>query len=335
MLISEMERVVFSIIIPCRNASKTIKRCLESVFNSSYRGFEVIVVDDSSIDDSVRIAKEFPCKVITLSKHSGAGRARNEGARNASGEVLFFIDSDCMFLENTLETALYLYKKRPDSAIGGTYTKSPLDRDFFSRFQSLFINYSETKSPMPDYLATHALVIKKDIFWQAGGFREDFPLPIIEDVEFSHRLKKHGITLLLEPRLQVIHIFNFSLIRSIKNAFRKALYWTAYSIGNKDILRDSGTASHELKINVIAVFLSLLFTILGLITGSFYPFISAILMLGVNIFFNREFLRFLAKNSSYLFFIGAFAYYMSIYAISVGIGALFGLGLFLKKGQIR
>jgi len=149
-----------SIIIPNYNGESTIGKCLEAVYLSSYRDFEVIVIDDCSRDSSIEIIKRFPCKLIRLDKHSGASKARNLGAWNSAGEVLFFIDSDCLLGIDTLSIVNESFAQDGDRVIGGTYTKIPYDNDFFSTFQSIFINYSETKNKdKPDYIATHAMAI--------------------------------------------------------------------------------------------------------------------------------------------------------------------------------
>ena len=80
-----------SVIIPNYNGSSTIGRCLEAAFSSEYDNFEVIVTDDCSTDNSIEIIKEFPCKFISLDKHSGASKARNTGAENSSGKILFLL----------------------------------------------------------------------------------------------------------------------------------------------------------------------------------------------------------------------------------------------------
>jgi glycosyltransferase involved in cell wall biosynthesis len=96
-----MSRAI-SVIIPNRNGSTTIGKCLESVFSSSYGNYEVIVVDDCSEDDSVKIITGFPCKLVRLGRRSGAAGARNAGAHEASGEILFFTDADCILEPGTL-----------------------------------------------------------------------------------------------------------------------------------------------------------------------------------------------------------------------------------------
>ncbi len=103
------------------------------------------------------------------------------------------------------------------------------------------------------------MAISSEHFRKSGGFLEDF-LPMIEDVEFSHRMREWGFKLIMNSEILVQHIFNFNFVKSLKNAFRKSFYWKIYSLKNKDIFKDSGTASIELKTNVAAWFLAALFT---------------------------------------------------------------------------
>src|SRR5512134_483720 len=91
-----------SVIIPVHNGGATIGKCLEAVFASRYTRFEVIVVDDRSTDNSLEIIGWYPCRVVRLEAHAGASAARNAGARQSTGNYLFFIDADCVLLENTL-----------------------------------------------------------------------------------------------------------------------------------------------------------------------------------------------------------------------------------------
>ncbi len=180
-----------SVIIPNHNGSATIAKCLEAALASRYPKFEVVVVDDCSGDNSVEIINQFPCKLIRLDKPSGASKARNIGALNSHGDILFFTDADCLLRKDTLSLVARTFSEgAPDSIIGGTYTPVPYDRSFFSVFQSTFIHYSETKKPKaPDYIATHAMAVDAVVFKKMGGFSEDF-FPILEDVELSHRLRR-------------------------------------------------------------------------------------------------------------------------------------------------
>ena len=170
---------LITIIIPCYNSAQTIGTCLRAVYQSDYPHYEVIVVDDHSSDESRNIIQEYPCHLISLPQHQGAGYARNAGAKASRGDILFFTDADCVLEENTLSiVAETMVTVDSNVVVGGTYTKRPYDNNFFSRFQSLFIHYSEIKHAVnPDYIATHAQAMYARLFKQHNGFTNQvFPI---------------------------------------------------------------------------------------------------------------------------------------------------------------
>jgi glycosyltransferase involved in cell wall biosynthesis len=313
-----------SVIIPNYNGARAIGECLDAVFSSDHGDFEVVVVDDCSTDRSVEVIRRFPCSLIVLERNSGAGVARNIGARNSSGEVLFFIDSDCVVERDTLSIADRTIAGHEDTVFGGTYSRLPFDDNFFSAFQSVFIHYSETKREKPDYVATHAMVIGRALFERSGGFKEDF-MPILEDVEFSHRLRRSGTALKMNPEITVRHIFNFNVQRSLGNAFRKTKYWTVYSLKNGDLLNDSGTASRELKFNVLTFFCVAALGLLFSVSGNTAILQAIPLVCLPNLFFHRRFISSLYETKGFLFALCATGYYTAVYPLAIGAGALAGL----------
>ncbi len=317
---------LISVIVPNHNSEKTIGHCLKAVYGSSYNSFEVIIVDDCSIDNSVSVIEQYPCKLLRLTEHGGASKARNTGAWNSTGDLLFFIDADCLVQPDTLSIVAAAHQQTgPDVVIGGTYTLMPFDQHFFSIFQSVFIHCSETKNlKNPDYIATHAMVISAGLFNTIGGFDEHF-MPILEDVEFSHRLQEKGYRLLMDASILVQHIFNFNLLKSLKNGFKKSKYWTRYSIANKDLLSDSGTASQGLKFNVVSCFLSL-FLLLGAITIGFASLaVPVLLLLAANLLLNRSLIQAFYRTKGLGFTVLAVLYYTMLYPLAVGLGGLNGL----------
>lgn len=301
----------------------TIGQCLKAAFSSDYKNFEVVVVDDHSEDNSVDIIKKYPCRLICLEGRSGTSKARNAGAKNSRGEFIFFIDADCLLEQETLATVnKTLSVNSSDVMIGGTYTKMPYDRSFYSIFQSVFVNYSETKNvENPDYIAAHAMIIAARTFEKSGGFPEDF-MPIIEDVEFSHRLRRSGCRLVMNPDIRVRHVFNFTLLKSLRNAVRKSMYWNMYSLRNKDVFKDSGSASVELKMNVASYFLNIILIasfVLFDMPEFLYP-VPPVYMF--NIFINRKLLKLFHETGGVLFGGKAFIYYTTIYPVPIAIGTL-------------
>ncbi|MEI8337716.1 MAG: glycosyltransferase family A protein [bacterium] len=84
-----------SIIIPAYNEEKFIGKTLECALAQNYPDFEIIVVDNNSIDKTNEIAKSFGVKVF-FEKNKGTGPAREKGRREATGEILAFLDADCL-----------------------------------------------------------------------------------------------------------------------------------------------------------------------------------------------------------------------------------------------
>lgn len=320
------EKFRVTVIVPNRNGAETIGHCLEALFASAHDSFEVVVVDDCSRDGSVAIIKKFPCKLVELANHSGAAAARNHGAAISRGNLLFFTDADCLVLPDTVRIAEEAARKHgPRTVIGGTYTCHPFDRGFFSLFQSVFINYSELKNAdYPDYIATHAMVIHAATFRDSGGFREDF-LPILEDVEFSHRLVREGHHLRMAEQLLVKHVFNYTLGKSFRNAYVKSRFWVVYSLYNRDLFNDSGTASIELKTNVLLFYLLLLAFCAWFLFPGAVPLAALPALFFINALASHRLLALFLRTGGPLFGVLASAYYMLVYPLAVGGGALSGL----------
>ncbi len=321
--INSENKKYISVVFPNYNSASTIGKSLEAAFASNYENFEVIVVDDNSDDNSVEIIKKYPCKLITLEKRSGTSKARNTGAFNSKGEFIFFTDSDCLMQEDTLSIInSTLALTGPDVIVGGTYSRISYDKGFFNLFQSVFVNYSETKNTEnPDYVAAHAMVINAETFRKSGGFPEDF-LPIIEDVEFSHRIKRSGCSLIMNPEIQVRHIFNFSLLRSLCNAYRKSFYWNIYSLSNKDVLTDSGSASYELKTDVASLFLGLILLIVWAISGQSVFLYLVIGLFLLNTIVNRKMFKAFYETKGIKFGILASLYYTMLYPLPIGMATI-------------
>lgn len=103
-----------SIIVPIYNSEKYLRKTLDSIYNQSYKDFEVILVNDGSKDKSLQICEEYKLKnkntkLISL-KNSGVSNARNEGLKNTKGEYICFLDSDDIIDKNYLDEMVKLIR---------------------------------------------------------------------------------------------------------------------------------------------------------------------------------------------------------------------------------
>src|SRR3989344_1360477 len=99
-----------SIIIPTYNDKDNLEKCLSAILNSSYKPYEVIVIDDASTDNSNEVVDKFGYKYIRLEKNSGQATARNAGVKIAKGDILFFIDSDVGIRKDTIAKVAKAYE---------------------------------------------------------------------------------------------------------------------------------------------------------------------------------------------------------------------------------
>lgn len=96
-IVSANQNLLISIVIPTFNRAATIRYCLDSILNQTYKNIEVIVVDDCSTDRTVEVVKDYDdprIRCIVLEKNSGAQAARNTGIKEAKGDWIAFQDSD-------------------------------------------------------------------------------------------------------------------------------------------------------------------------------------------------------------------------------------------------
>jgi glycosyltransferase involved in cell wall biosynthesis len=193
-----------SIIIPTHNSEKTIKNCLESIINQSYpkEKFEIIVVDDGSKDDSVKISKEFADKVIQV-ESCFQGKARNIGAQKAESENIAFIDSDCRAKKGWVENIIKNLKA--SQAITGPIENGNQHSDiacaeYFLEFGGW--DKSKKKSPVR-FMPGCNQGLKKSAFEKAGRFTEERES---EDVLFGDALSKAKITPFFIPEIKIEHL---------------------------------------------------------------------------------------------------------------------------------
>ena len=121
-----------SVIIPGYNSETTIRETLQSLKEQDYQGFlEVIVVDDGSTDSTPEIARELADKVI-VQENKGPGVARNCGARESTGELIVFTDSDCVLTPQFI--AEIVKPLRDPGVVGSQGQYGSCDDDLMSRF---------------------------------------------------------------------------------------------------------------------------------------------------------------------------------------------------------
>lgn len=118
-----------SIITPSFNSEKYIAQTIQSVQNQTYTNWELIIIDDASVDDTTAIVKKIAAidlriTLIVLEQNSGASKARNQGIKNAKGNYLTFLDADDIWFPNFIENSINTIKKTKIPFVFSSYKRS-------------------------------------------------------------------------------------------------------------------------------------------------------------------------------------------------------------------
>ncbi|MBM9514558.1 glycosyltransferase [Desulfogranum marinum] len=211
----------FSIIIPAKNEETNIAHCLDSInaVKFDHNRFEVLVVDNGSIDRTVDVANEKNAKVFVQPDLTISG-LRNFGANKSIGKVLVFLDADCTVRQNWLDAAEgYL----GDSNLA-CFGSPPVVPDDATWVQKTWFSIRKKKSPVEDveWLESMNMFVPRETFLAVNGFNER--LVTCEDYDLSIRLQKHG-RIIADQRIIAVH---HGEARDLANFFRKER-WRATS----------------------------------------------------------------------------------------------------------
>ncbi|MGK2945017.1 MAG: mycofactocin biosynthesis glycosyltransferase MftF [Desulfuromonadales bacterium] len=215
-----------SVIIPVKDRADDLRNCLTSLQELEYpqHKLEVVVVDDGSSDDTPRVAEELGAVLVESGQVAGGpALARNKGAAVASGEILAFIDSDCTASQQWLMELLPVFADADVAAVGGRvdgmFTESALDR-YEAVMSSLNLGRREMSGGQGGdtfYLPSCNLLMRKEAFTSAGGFRSE--LHVGEDVDLTWRLRDAGWKIVYLPRGTVFHAHRSKLRPFMKRRF--------------------------------------------------------------------------------------------------------------------
>jgi len=191
-----------SLIIRTKNEEKWISSCLRSVFHQTYKNIEVILVDNESTDQTVTRAKEFPVKVVNISKFL-PGKSINIGIRASSGEYLVCLSGHCIPSNNTwLEKLIYdLY----DPRVAGVYGRQePLafTSDFDKRDLLIAFGLDKKVQIKDSFFHNANSAFRRDV-WERFPFDEE--VTNIEDRVWGQKVIASGMKIIYEPEASVFH----------------------------------------------------------------------------------------------------------------------------------
>jgi len=185
-----------SVVVPTYNSEKTLAVCLESIRKQTYKNIEIIVVDKSSGDRTVEIAKRFGCKVYVINARERSEQM-NYGVRKAAGKYIYIVGSDFIVEPGVVEEAVRKCEDEGYDAICVHNTSDPTV-SFWARVRKF-----ERDCYRDDELNVAARFFRREVFEAVGGFDET--LVACEDYDLHNRLLKKGFRV-GRIKAQEIHI---------------------------------------------------------------------------------------------------------------------------------
>jgi len=188
------DKPTISVIIPTYNRRDSLERAVKSVLYQTHTDFELIIVDDSSTDETrtyVKTIDDDRVQLLVHEENQGGGAARNTGISEAKGELIAFLDSDDIWTKNKLERSYKEFQKSPKAdIIYSTYFRK---HSFQSRLKVSSRNWKS--GILQEELAkgwhpapTSFLMFRTSALVRVGGFDED--LPSYQDNDILLRLGK-------------------------------------------------------------------------------------------------------------------------------------------------
>ena len=207
------DKPLVSIIMPAYNAEKTIAESIQSVIEQTYKNWELIVINDGSIDNTSSIVYSFKdCRIILVEQaNGGVANARNNGLRCAKGDFVAFLDSDDLWLSSKLTIQMACMIERASFFSYGKSTCFYLDKqNTHACFYDLDINldYSQ-KILVFDFIPTLTVVMSRCVVDKIGFFDES--LHGTEDWDYWIRVLQTYKPLFVDSVLALYRIQSNSL----------------------------------------------------------------------------------------------------------------------------
>lgn len=230
---SETAHPDLSIIIVSFNTKDVTKNCLQSIYDSlkKFPPFEIIVIDNASVDDSVEMLNSFKknypnLHVIANKENLGFGKANNQAVQQAKGKYILFLNSDTLVKDNAIQKLLEFAQTHPEAHfVGGKLlnsdnTDQPSAGPFYSLpviIGALFFKgdywgltrYSPDEIKKVDWVSGACILTKKEYFESLGGFDKNIFM-YMEEIDLLYRARQKNLSTYFFPEAKFTHFGSVS-----------------------------------------------------------------------------------------------------------------------------
>ncbi len=195
------EQPLVSVLMTTYNRERYLGEAIESVLNSTYKNFELIIVDDRSKDKTVEIARNYAqadnrVKVFVNEENLGDYPNRNKAASHAKGKYIKYVDADDYIYPTGLQVLVTMMEQYPEAGYGLCSLPQNIERPFPFMLNPKEAYMYHYRGPSLFHKAPLSAIIRKDVFDSEGGFNN---IRMAGDFEMWHRLsQRHPVLLMPE-----------------------------------------------------------------------------------------------------------------------------------------
>ena len=231
-----------SVVVPVRSGGRSFARCLDALEHLEHPAHELVVVVDGTDEasdplDALR-AERAGAVVVRLAQRGGPGRARNEGCRVATGDVLLFVDADVAVAPDVVRRVAEHLAAHPEvDAVFGAYDDVPAEPGFTSQYKNLvnhLVHTAASREGSTFWAGCGA--VRRDAFAALGGFDERYDRPCVEDIELGRRLVTAGRRVHVLHDVRATHLKQWTprgLVRT--DVLQRAVPWSTMILRNGDL----------------------------------------------------------------------------------------------------
>ena len=208
-----MERLPkISVIIPTYNMGKTLRKCLDSLRNQTFRDYEVIIVDDGSEDDTKKyLVKDRRFRYVRQ-ENQGPAAARNNGIFKARGKIIAFTDADCVVDKDWLKFVDLSFRNKDVNCVKGRTEVANRECKFANELREHIYKFS--------WYASNNIAYSKAVLDKLNNFDESFPIAASEDGDLGWRFKLARYKRIYCPEMIVFHIIEKNMDEYKRNSYK-------------------------------------------------------------------------------------------------------------------
>lgn len=229
-----------SVIIVSWNVADSLERCLKSIAETKYPNLEIIVIDNASTDDSLKIIKKSKNIIfIRNSKNNGFPKAVNQGLKKSTGDFLLLLNPDTIIPANFFTDSLSFFSNYPSAGIMGPKLSNPdgtsqgsvfHEQSIYSTFREFWLGqkgltgkYSpDVNTPITVDAVSGACMLFPKVTLDRIGYFTESVFMYYEDLDYCRRIRSEGFKVYFNPHISVIHEHGSS---SKKSALSRKYLW--------------------------------------------------------------------------------------------------------------